>query len=173
MSAAAVLVLAEKVWPLAVRFWEGSTAAAAHASIHWASVAPDCRSATIMAMNVCLGMTPAPGTPGFAHLSLGWGWGLVGFLLGLLLSPHLLLLCRRLHGAAIPTVGTAPWQNAVITALAQTSEHHRRIVLQRLIDDGDEALQLLAASAGVSRRAALARVLGESVVTSHAAAWGV
>ena len=60
-----------------------------------------------------------------------------------------------------------PWHPAAQRALQHTADVNRRLVLRRLLDDGDEALTLLAASLGVSRRAALARMLGETVVQQN------
>ena len=56
-------------------------------------------------------------------------------------------------------------------AFRLVADANRRTVLQRLIIEGDETLQLLAASAGTSRRAVLARVLGEAVVQEYADLW--
>ena len=62
-----------------------------------------------------------------------------------------------------------PWHTAAQRAFRLATDANRRTVLQRLITEGDEALQLLAASAGTSRRAVLSRVLGEAVVQESAA----
>jgi hypothetical protein len=162
---------AATAWALNV--WSQASVAAAHASVIWAQASPDCRSATLLATNICLGVTPlSVVTPGLGPLSLGWGWALIGFLVGILaglhfwelvarLEPLLSFVFRHSRGLALPAEQRPPWHVAVQSALLQTGDVHRRIVLQRLLDDGNAALDLLAAHAGVSRRTALSRLLGE------------
>ena len=96
-------------------------------------------------------------------MSLGWGWLCMGFLMGLVLAPY---VQRCLSWATdVPMWTRAPaepeWSNRVRAALAQTTDPRRRTVLERLLRDGESALQLLADEANVSRAVALARVLGE------------
>ena len=74
--------------------------------------------------------------------------------------------------AAPPGLHTMPaWHAAVLAEHCITTEGPRRVILQRLIKEGDAALELLAALAGVSKREALARVLGPTVVQANAVAW--
>jgi hypothetical protein len=157
----------------ALNAWSQASVAAAHASVIWSQATPDCRSATLLATNICLGVTPlSVVTPGLGPLSLGWGWALIGFIIGILTGLHFWDLVARLEplfvfvfrlsrGPSLLAAQRPPWHVAVQSALLQTSDVHRRIVLQRLLDDGNAALDLLAAHAGVSRRAALSRLLGE------------
>ena len=64
-----------------------------------------------------------------------------------------------------------PWHQAACDALRFAPEGPQRIVLQRLVEDGEPALDFLVSSTGIPRRAALARALGEHMVATHAAQW--
>ena len=117
---------------------------------------------------------------------------MVGVLIGLLVGLHVRDLAGGLAGIGqrievartmarpdfLARAGGAPglrpmplWHQAACTALAVAPEGPQRIVLTRLVEDGEAALELLVASTGVSKRVALARVLGESVVAAHAVQW--
>ena len=139
---------------------------------------------------------PAAFTPGFGPFALAWGWILVGMVLGILLGLHFWDFLARLEQfwqridrirrlAAVAAVAAAdaevggapglaaipPWLDAARNAFL-VAQGPQRIILQRLVEEGDPALQLLAAAmGGVSRRAALERVLGHQVVQAHAHAW--
>ena len=176
-----VLSTGAQLWQGTVAAWNVATAAAVRGSALWIVAEQDCRQAVIMAANSLVGYVVPRFCPGFGPFSLGWGWLLVGFVAGWLASLHseaLLSVLERLPEMALNLVRRrrlrrAPWHQAVEIALAQTRDGPRRVVLQKLADDGDSALQLLAASAGVSTRTALARVLGEGVVHNNAAQWGL
>ena len=118
-----------------------------------------------------------PATPGFGPMQLAWGWACVGVLVGMLLGRvlpdwHGLPPCpvrqgRQSHNQA------APWTEMVREALETSTEPHRRIVLQHLLDEGEPALRLLAAHTRATRVAALERALGRSIDRETAARWGM
>ena len=150
-----------------------------------------CKGAIAYAIYECGGYVPPPRyTPGFGPFSLAWGWCLLGALCGLLLGLnfehvaqrierllHLwqrCLCCLSRAPAAPPGLRLMPpWHSAVSSELLAAGLGPWRTILQRLSDDGDAALDLLAAAGGVTRREALARVLGEPTVRAHAGAWGL
>ena len=117
----------------------------------------------------------------------------MGVLLGILMALHFPLFMSVLDqftrwyralgsapavpaAAASPAPGLSPmqpWHHAAQMELRAAPSGPRRVLLQRLVDEGDAALELLAAAYSVSKRDALARVLGEHVVRINAAAWGM
>ena len=172
---------------LAARAWDAASAAAALATKGWLASSSGCRGAVAHAVAECGGFTlpVAQYTPGFGPIALGWGWYLVGVLSGLLIGLYFEQIAhraaslaaglgRQAQAAAGPPGLTAmpPWHQTVRGELAAATGP-RRVILQRLSDDGEAALDLLAAAGGVTRRDALARVLGEGVVGANAAAWGL
>ena len=138
---------------------------------------------------------------GFGPFPLAWGWLLVGVLVGFLVGLHLwdllaglerfsqrgyfegvraqsLAACpmRGAPGLHLPPSAPAPqstplWHQAACNALAVAPEGPQRNVLRRLVEDGEAALEMLVAATGVTKRTALARVLGESVVSNNALQW--
>ena len=124
-------------------------------------------------------LPPSRFTPGFGPIALAWGWCLVGLLCGLLcgllVGLYFEQLSRRAAGmahvlgrmafSAPPGLSAMPpWHQAVVAELARAGQGPRRVLLQRLCDDGDAALDLLAAAGGVTRLEALARILGDAAV---------
>ena len=178
-------------WAAAGGTWTFVSDSARAATVAWAASTGKCKGAITHALyhvsTVCGGYAeeaPAQFTPGFGPLALAWGWLLIGVMLGVLLALNFWDLVARLEqfaqlidrvrlavGAAPPGLHAMPlWHAAVRTAL-YAAEGPRRTVLQRLADDGDAALDLLAAGRGVSRRAALEHVLGVQTVQINAVAW--
>ena len=180
-----VIGAAPQAWAVGQQVWASLSTAAVAASALWATASMDCKSAIVFATNTCVGgRPPVAFTPGFGPIALGWGWLLVGVCIGVLVGLHFWTFVDRTLGAAIrfpsPQRNTAPglqiippWHEAVREALVATNDAHRRIVLQRLLEDGDAALDMLAAGGGMSRRSALARMVGENVVQANALAWGL
>ena len=179
--------------------WTYAGEAARQAALTWAAASGRCKGAlTYSAYHVlttCGGYqddAPTQFTPGFGPFALAWGWCLVGVVLGVLLGLHFWDFLARLEhfaqrlerirrvAAAVPQLYGAPpglmamppWHSAVQNALLM-AHGPQRVVLQRLLDDGEPALDFLAAVAGVPRRNALARLLGEQLVQAQAAAWGL
>ena len=168
------------IWDGAAKVWDIAQKSAAHASTFWAGAGEDCRHAIITSTSVCFGYSPARYSPGFRPFSLAWGWMMFGFVTGWLFALHSETLAK-IAGQMLVNVWNhrrscprPAWHSAVEAALAmQTAEGPRRLVLQRLLDDGDHALQLMAATAGVSPRVALGRALGDNLVQNNAAHWGL
>ena len=179
-------------WDFLRQAWHYAGEAAVQASGAWATVNGPCRGAVVFStyqvLSSCMGYEPpVQYTRGFGPFALAWGWCLVGLTIGFLIGlnfwdllgrleqvPQRLDRVRRRFIAPPPGLQVGPpWQHAIRDALAVAIDVNHRIVLQRLLDDGDAALQLLAASTGVSKRAALVRVLGEHVVQANALAWGL
>ena len=187
--AANLITLGPRLWDAAQGIWGAACAAADRSAQWWAGAPKECKDAIVFTTNLCAGYEPVKFTPGFGPLGLGWGWGLVGFLLGILACAHFWNFVARMEQlgnrvlqvrlAAVPPLPPPGlplqplWHQAVRDALVHAVDPNRRIVLQRLLDDGDAALQLMAASAGVSRRIALSRVLGEVILLAHGAEWGL
>ena len=178
--------------------WAFAAGAAREAGAAWVAASAKCKAvithSASRVFTVCGGFDeemPVLFTPGFGPFALAWGWCLVGIVLGLLLGLHfwdfvskLDQLAQRLErvrrvAAAVPDLFGAPpglaaippWHGAVQLALAQVTDPNRRIILRRLLDDGEPALQFLAASTGSSRRRALEALLGGAVVQQHATEW--
>ena len=142
-----------------------------------------------MATNICAGYKPEVFAPGFGPFAMAWGWCAVGALLGLLLGLHIRSCIHALEGHANhrvhgrgeqPGVQAPPglqampaWHRCAEEAYSQCADPNRRVVLSRLLEDGDAALLFFAASTGVNRRIALARVLGSDIVQKHAMDWGL
>jgi len=175
---------------MAAGLWGFARQAAAEAAVTLAASSAQCKGAIIHSvyhsLQVCGGYeAPVRFTPGFGPLALAWGWCIMGILLGFLLGLHFqdvvvklesLVKCiqRVQRGGPLAPPGLSPmpgWHWAVEAELRVAPEGPRRIILQRLVDEGDAALDLLAAAGGVTRRDALARVLGEQTVRSNVAAW--
>ena len=172
---------------LAARAWDAASAASSHAAGAWQASSAGCRGAMAHAVAECGGFSlpVAQYTPGFGPIALAWGWCLVGVLCGLLIglcfeqvahrAASLAAGWGRLAQAVAGPPGLAampPWHQTVRGELAAAAGP-RRVILQRLSDDGEAALDLLAAAGGVTRRDALARVLGVAAVRANAAAWGL
>ena len=133
---AQAIALAPQLWNGALHVWETAVRAADVASKHWAVTPSDCRHAIVFTASTCAGVEPIRYSAGFGPFSLGWGWMLVGWLLGLL-SPQLWLLLYALgeHAARLPSLFTAArppaWHMAAMAALAQAPDGPRRVILQR------------------------------------------
>ena len=92
---------------------------------------------------------------------------LLAFVLGLLMASQGSVSLRALErgaprlwqGPALPELPS--WMPSVRRALARTTDPQRRVVLQRLSDEGEPALQLTAAAWAVTPRVALARLVGD------------
>ena len=179
-------------WPAAQQVWALASNAAKSAALAWEASTAKCKGAIAHSAyhlaTVCGGFeeeAPTRFTPGFGPLGLAWGWCLVGVLLGLLLGLNFWDIFTRLEQIAQRIEGVRragadappglrpmpPWHGMVRDALAVAAEGPRRLVLLRLADEGDAALEFLAAAASVSKRTALARILGEHVVQVNAVAW--
>ena len=192
MALAAFVSIGPRIVEYGGQAWEQATQAADTAAVYWAAAPRECKDALIFAGNICGGIKPLRYlSPGFGPLALAWGWLLVGVLIGLLLGLHFWDIIAGLEKFAqrVETVRTAArnplphmrpppglhllpaWHAAACNALAVVPEGPQKVVLRRLVEDGDAALELLVASAGVSRRAALARVLGEHIVAANAHQW--
>ena len=175
---ARVLAAGPQLWDGAVKLWDGAHVAAAHASAFWFAADKDCKHAIVVAASMCMGYAPERYTPGFGPFSLGFGWLFIGFILGWLVAIHVPTLAgwaeqaRHMPPNMKLRTRRPAWHQAAEAALAQ-ADGTRRLVLQRLVDDGDVALQLLTANAGVSSRIMLGRILGESVVQANAAQWNL
>ena len=157
---ATLMNAAPQLWEGAVKAWNAAQAAANHASTFWIAADKDCKNAVILATNTCLGYVPERYAAGFGPFCLAWGWMLMGFLIGWLASlhvPSLTALWRPIYARLMAR--QRPWHHAVQSALLQAADGPRKLVLQRLLDDGDDALQLLAANSGVSPGVMLGRVL--------------
>ena len=180
------------LWQTAQSFWGHASRAAARASLAWMASSAECKGAILASLHyttsVCGGQEPpVQHTPGFGPLALAWGWGLLGVLVGFVLALHFPLIMSIVErpvrwyrslgsSAAPPAPGLAvmqPWHRTAQAELQTAPGGPRRIILQRLVDEGDAALELLAAMGGVSKRDALARVLGDAVVRTNALAWGL
>lgn len=151
----------------------------------------DCPTGVARAASTCLG-TPPRYFPIWGCVGLG---ALAGFCLGFLVACIAVNdfgrvrreargrihqeyaeaeVARPRHLPPAPGLHVMPpWHSAAQRALRLATDANRRTVLQRLIIDGDGALQLLAASAGTSRRVVLALVLGEAVVQENAEFWAI
>jgi hypothetical protein len=189
MAFAGLAAIAPNVLEAGLWAWDQASQASERAAAAWAAAPPDCKNAIIFAGNTCLGYKPILFSPGFGPLALGWGWGLVGFLIGVMCGLHFWAFLDRLDrlvgrldaamranrqdgaGAAPGLQQMPPWHGAVDLALGMATDANRRILLQRLRDEGEPALQFLAASTGVSRRRALETLLGAAVVQRHANEW--
>ena len=71
---------------------------------------------------------------------------------------------RDQHHEARRRVRLPLWDPAAVAAIASAGNGPERVFLQRLVDDGDAALQMLALCTGVAPRETLARVLGQGFV---------
>ena len=176
------LVLMAAQWQAAVEIWRAATRAARDASHFWAYLPSDCKHAAVFTASTCAGFSPAKYVPGLGPLSLAWGWLLIGVLLGLCfwdLAHAVESLVARMgqlrdHYRVARGQARRPlWHPAAAAALAMAGNGPERVFLQRLVDDGDAALQMLALCTGVAPREALARVLGREFVATHAASWGL
>ena len=174
---------------LAVASWGHAGTAAASAWAGWQAATGKCKGAIVHATYACAGLEqPASYSRGFGPFALGWGWLLVGMALGILCGLHFWNFVARLEQfiarlqdvreqariAQLAAPGLAlipPWHGAVRDALQAAQDEPRRTVLRRLCEDGDAALELLAASSGATKRAVLARLLGENLVQTNALAW--
>ena len=185
---AEVLAFAAGWGPVLVARFNEAKVVLADAATWYVTLPTECRASISHAASACLG-TPPKYFP-------AWGWVAMGILVGLPLG--ILVACLAMHDfgrvprgprryaiedANVPRPqhlppppglqAMPPWHPAAQRALQHTADVNRRLVLRRLLDDGDEALTLLAASLGVSRRAALARMLGETVVQQNGEFWGL
>ena len=95
-------------------------------------------------------------------------WGLVDKVVQRFWGSHALYIAAPPGLHSIP-----PWHRAAQTELQGSHAGPRRTILQRLVDDGDTALEFLAAAGGVTKREALARVLPPQVVHANATLWGL
>ena len=186
--AAHVLALGPQAWQAAQTTWQHATAAAESAALYWAVAPQECKESIAFTLNVCGGIRPVRHTPGFGPLALARGWGLIGFLVGVLFCMHfealltrLEIMGQRLQMARRPPQAAAPpglpplplWDGAVRERLVLVQDANQRLVLQRLAEDGEAALRLIAVATGASRRTVLAKVLGENFVERHANEWGL
>ena len=193
MALAALLNIGPHLVDLGGKAWNFASAAADQAAVYWAAAPRECKHALIFAGNICAGVEPVQYyTRGFGPLALGWGWLSVGLLLGLLLGLNSrdIVAALEKYGHRVempraslqiaapaplqPPPGLQPmplWHQAARNALAFAPDGPQRVMLRRLVEDGDAALEFLVASTGASRRAALSRVLGEQVVATNAVSW--
>ena len=75
--------------------------------------------------------------------------------------------------AAPPGFVVAPLWHAAANDALRNAQGPLRLVVQRLVEDGEPALELSAAANVITKRAALGRVFGEQVVRVHVASWGL
>ncbi|CAE7235143.1 unnamed protein product [Symbiodinium sp. CCMP2592] len=116
---------------------------AASSAVWWAaSLPPTCRESMAHAALTCSGATPRYFTPGFGPLALGWGWLVVGVLIG--------LLSRRAVSAVVALAGGRPsphtpsnWEALMCELAARTQDPHRHEVLQYILQGGETALDEL------------------------------
>ena len=179
-------------WAAVGQVWKAASDAAKTATVAWAASTADCKAAishaTYHVVGACgvFGAQSVPQmTPGFGPFSLGWGWCLLGVLFGFLLGLNFWEFVQRAEkiiqwmerarrGLLLTAPGLnvmPPWHAVVQTELRTVADGPRKIVLQRLAEEGDSALDLLAAAGGISKRDALARVIGVQVVHANAVAW--
>ena len=186
-------------WRVLKGVWQYAGQAATQAGLSWFAASAKCKGAIVFSayhvFHTCGGYeAPVQYTPGFGPFALAWGWSLISLVLGILFGITLCAhfwtfvarieqLCQKVQqirtqvGSDIfapPGLSLLPpWHQAVQNALSMAADGNRRIILQRLAEDGDAALDLLAASYGVTKRDALTRILGDHVVRPNAAAWGL
>ena len=84
------------------RVWSRGWSAASDAGAFAATLPPTCRQSLVHAAATCGGFTPMYFAPGFAPFSLGWGWFLLGVLLGACCGPRFLLQLAKLLRRAQP-----------------------------------------------------------------------
>ncbi|CAE7669743.1 unnamed protein product [Symbiodinium sp. CCMP2592] len=121
---------------------------AASSAVWWAaSLPPTCRESMAHAALTCSGATPRYFTPGFGPLALGWGWLVVGVLIG--------LLSRRAVSAVVALAGGRPsphtpsnWEALMCELAARTQDPHRHEVLQYILQGGETALDELSQASG-------------------------
>ena len=192
MAVAAVINLGPRLCEFGGQAWTHAQQAAEQASIYWAAAPRDCKEALFFSGSTCIGVQPKYYSPGFGPFSLAWGWLGVGWLIGLLIGLHFWHIVagleRYAHRAEViradmrnPAALTPqtppglqlmpPWHAAAYNALQVARDGPQRIVLRRLVEDGEAALELLMAFHGVTKREALATVLGEHIVRANVQQW--
>ncbi|CAE7030350.1 unnamed protein product [Symbiodinium sp. CCMP2592] len=142
---------------------------AASSAVWWAaSLPPTCRESMAHAALTCSGATPRYFTPGFGPLALGWGWLVVGVLIG--------LLSRRAVSAVVALAGGRPsphtpsnWEALMCELAARTQDPHRHEVLQYILQGGDTALDELSQASGRTSAPLLAHLLADDAVADGAA----
>ena len=127
---------------------------AASSAVGWAaSLPPTCRESLAHTALTCSGVTPRYFTPGFGPLALGWGWLLLGILLGLLFRRAVATLAALAGGCE------TGWEALLRECLARTQDPHRQAVLQYLLQGGEEALQEVSGASGRTPATLLAHLL--------------
>ena len=157
-------------WQAAAEAWRTAARAARDASLYWAYMPSDCKHAVLFTASTCVGSSPAKYVPGIGPFSLAWGWLLIGMLLGLCfwdlvqaverLGARWMQL-RDQHHEARRRAHLPLWHPAAVAALASAGNGPERVFLQRLVDDGDAALQMLALCTGWHRAKRLPAFLGK------------
>jgi hypothetical protein len=187
---ASILVLAAEWGPAITGQLREARQLLADAASWYITLPGDCRASISHAAATCFGTPP--------RYFPAWGWVAIGILLGFWMGVAVACLAlrdfRRDVAVVQPEVarpehlpqhtaqqlprplspGLRPiplWHAAAREALRVATDAPRRLVLQKLYDEGDAALDLLAIAGGISRREALGRILGTEIVMNNAVAW--
>ncbi len=99
--------------------------------------------------------------PGFAPISVSWGWLMVGMIIGVVMTLLILMLTgclrRDINAAALARVAAAP---PVPAGGALATHQPPQEILQYITHGGRPALQELAGATGLTEAEFLQRVFG-------------
>ena len=140
--------------------WQGWSAASS-AMTFAASLPPSCRQSVAHALLTCGGGAPAYFTPGFAPLSLAWGWLLVGLLLGALTSKVIEQVATRAWPSPAPPVAMGPADAAQRARAEAAAELLRCVAL-----GGANELATAAEAAGLPPAGLLETLLGDLLLAA-------
>ena len=144
-----------------VQLWSRGWSAASNAWTFAATLPPTCRQSLAHAAATCGGLAPTYFAPGFAPFSLGWGWFLLGVLLGASCGPSLLLWVIGLLRRAQPSRGERPRAPGSPAPPFGLQAHARAAaeVMRCVALGGEEELLSLASAAGRSPEQLLGELL--------------
>ena len=141
--------------------WNHAGAAAATMSAYLAALPRTCVLASAHAALVCRGEPPEYSTPGFGPLAVGWGWLLLGILLGAVFTVAISSIMRKnVSLATLARIAGPP------PTLADQVEQPPQDVLSYIAAGGRPALQELSAATGLNESEFLHRVYGCQMPTS-------